>query len=146
MGKNLIYSNALIGTPPQNISIIINSETYASELYPHMCDIAGSSYQKDKSSSFKVDKIIDNSKNISKINETIYFYDNLKKKELMPLYNYSLKYLNIEKPNQDNINEYHENTCINMGLKLSYSYYTDKEYNLIEQLKRKYNDKNIETY
>ena len=145
-GKNIIYSNTLIGTPPQNISIIINSEIYSTELYPYMCDIAGSSYQKDKSSTFKVVKIEDSSKNISKINETIYFYDNLKKKELIPLYNYSFKYLNIEKPNSDNINEYHENTCINIGLKLSWGYYTDKEYNLIEQLKGKYNDKNIETY
>ena len=145
-GKNIIYSNTLIGTPPQNISIIIGSEIYTSELYPYMCDIAGSSYQKDKSSTFKVDKIVDSSKNITKINETIYFYDNLKKKELIPLYNYSFKYLNVEKPNSDNINEYHENTCINMGLSLSYSYYADKEYNLIEQLKQKYNDKNIETY
>ena len=67
-GKNIIYSNTLIGTPPQNISIIINSEIYTSELYPYMCDIAGSSYQKDKSSTFKVVKIEDSSKNISKIN------------------------------------------------------------------------------
>ena len=145
-GNNVIYSNTLIGTPPQNISIIILSQIYATELYPYMCDISGSSYKKDKSTSFKIDKIIDSSKNISKINETIYFYDDLRKKELKPLYNYSLKYLDIEKPNQDNINEYHENTCINMGLKLSYPTYTDKDYNLIEQLKEKYKDKSIETY
>ena len=45
---DLIYSSSLIGTPAQKILMIINSETFGTNLYQNMCDIPGSSYSKKK--------------------------------------------------------------------------------------------------
>ena len=49
-----------------------------------MCDLSGSSYIKDKSSTFYLEKVINShfGNNTLIINETLFFYDNFYLKEL----------------------------------------------------------------
>ena len=146
-GKNIIYTDSLIGSPPQKISYIIESETFETNLYQHMCDILDSSYDKEKSNSFYIEKVINSHgfmKNASRINETLYFYDNLDKKVLKPFKNYKLVYSDNEKKVQGDLYEYHENTCINLGFLLNYVTFSEADYNIIAQLKKTYQQ--IETY
>ena len=140
-GKNILYSNSLIGTPPQKISLILHSENFESDLYQHMCDVEGSNYNKYKSSSFNIQKVINKNgfqNNCSKIDETIYLYDDLNTTQLKPFKNYILIYSDNEQSVQGDLYEYHENTCINLGFLLTFTVYNENAYNLIEQLKEKY--------
>ena len=140
-GDEIIYTNTKIGNPPQNISIIINSHNFGSNLYEHMCDISGSFYDKNKSNSFYIEKELNEKE--KRINETIYFYDNLNLKELKPFTYFKLKYSDNGTFSRQYY-EYKENTCIKMGLKLNYVNFEEIDYNLIRQLKNKYNI--LETY
>ena len=146
-GKNIIYSNSLIGTPPQNISLILHSQNFESDLYQHMCDVPGSKYDKGSSSSFSIQKVINKhnyQNNCSKISETIYLYDDINTKQLKPFEKYILLYSDNEESVQGDLYEYHDNTCLNMGFLLSYTF-GEGDYNLIEQLKKNY-DNILETY
>ena len=135
-GEEIIYSNIKIGNPPQNISIIINSKNFESNLYEHMCDISGSFYDKNKSNSFYIEKELNDKE--KRINETIYFYDNLNLKELKPFKYFKLKYSDNGTYSEQTY-EYQENTCIKMGFKLNYVTFGESDYNLIKQLKNNYN-------
>ena len=146
-GKNIIYSNSLIGTPPKQISMIIQSENFESDLYQNMCDISGSFYKNNESTSFYIEKEIiayKNKNNVSGINETVYFYDSLNLKKLKPFNYFHLLYSNNKKSAQEDIYDYHENTCINIGFLKKHSHIYEDDYNLIYQLKNKF--KIIETY
>ena len=146
-GKNIIYSDSLIGTPPQKVSYIIESEDFETNLYQHMCDVSDSLYDKEKSETFYIEKVINSHgfmKNASRINETLYFYDNLNQKELKPFTNYKLVYSDNEKKVQGDLYEYHDYTCVNIGFLLKYSNYGEDDYNIINQLKKSY--QKIETY
>ena len=44
--NNIIYSNTLIGTPPQNVTIFFHSQNFSSNLYYHMCDFPHSSFER----------------------------------------------------------------------------------------------------
>ena len=141
---NIIYSNISIGTPPQKIIIIINSQNYGINLYQNMCNFTGSSYLKNKSSTFNIDRIINNYSpkyNVSIINETLYFYDNVKLKRQKPFENMKLIYSDNEDKAQK---DFYTNTCINVGLQLDIMYYHEYPINLINQLKKNYQI--IETY
>ena len=140
-GENIIYFTTKIGNPPQNISIIFNSQNFESNLYQHMCDISGSFYDKNKSTTFYIEKVINDKE--KRINETLYFYDDLNFKELKPFKFFKLKYSDNELSQGDSY-EYHENTCIRMGLTLNYVTYGEADYNLINQLKKNYDI--LETY
>lgn len=140
---NIIYSNISIGTPPQKINIILNSQNYGINLYQHNCNFTGSSYLKDKSSTFNIEKIYYNyppKNNVSIINETLYFYDNLNLKNQKP---FNMKI--IYSDNEDNTQkDSYTNTCIYAGLLLDLMYYQEYPTNLINQLKKNYHF--IETY
>ena len=145
--ENIIYSESFIGNPPQKINIILNSQSYGMNLYQHMCDLSGSLYNKNKSSSFSIEKVINSysiMNNASIINETLYFYDNLNLKERKPFEFMKMIYSDNDEKIQKEKYQYHENTCINVGLQLSWTYYYDHPVNLINQLKKNYDI--IETY
>ena len=141
-GKNIIYSETLIGTPPQKISIIINSQNFGTHLFKNMCDLPNSNFERNESSSFKYYSNITylQINNASVINETIYFYDSLKLEKRIPLNFYRIIYSD----NEESIYEYQNNTCIDLGLLLRWDNYQDVPTNLISQLKSKY--KIIETF
>ena len=141
--NDLIYSSSLIGTPAQKILMIINSETFGTNLYQNMCDIPGSSYSKKNSSTFEIVKFLNNysMKNSSIINEALYLYNDLNLKEQN-----LFKYIQIiYSDNEEKINvKAYQSTCINIGLALGSIYYQENPTNLINQLKREI--KVIETY
>jgi len=146
-GKNIIYSETLLGTPPQKVKIIIHSQNFGTHLFKNMCDLPNSDFQRNKSSSFKY---FDNIKtyltmnNTSVINETIYFYNNLKLDKQIPLNYFRIIYSDNEEIDQGDNYEYHNNTCIDLGLPLRWENYLDVPTNLVSQLKTKM--KIIETY
>ena len=142
--SNIIYSNSSIGTPPQNINIIFNSQSYGTNLLQNMCDLKNSFYYKNESSTFNVEKTINfyySMSNVSMINETLYLYDDFNLKEKKPFEGIKIVYADNEEKIQKE--KYHENTCINIGLQLGWTYYEDYPTNLIYQLKK---NKISETY
>ena len=52
--QNILYTNVSIGTPPQKITLIIDSKSYITSLFQHMCDIPISSYNSSKSGTFNI--------------------------------------------------------------------------------------------
>jgi len=111
-----------------------------------MCDLSGSSYIKEKSSTFYLERVINSyypMENASIINETLFFYDNFDLKELKPLKNFKIIYSDNDEKTQEDKYEYHQYTCINVGLSLSWMSYYDVPTNLIRQIKNGYN---FETY
>ena len=145
--ENIIYSETFIGTPPQKIKSVLNSQSYGMNLFQHMCDLSDSLYNRNISSSFYLEKIINSysiMNNASIINETLYFYDNFKLKERKPFKFMKLIYSDNDENIQKEKYQYHENTCINIGLQLSWMNYYDYPVNLVNQLKKDYNI--IETY
>ena len=142
---NIIYSDTLIGTPPQKMNIILNSQSYGINLFQNMCDLPKSFYIKNESSTFNIEKIINSYslfKNATIINEKLYFYDNLHMKEQKPFKYMKIIYSDNEEKNQKG--QHYDNTCINIGLQLGWSSYHDVPTNLIKQLKNNY--KILETY
>ena len=140
----IIYSNSSIGTPPQKIIMILNSENYGVNLFQNMCDFPDSSYIKEQSSSFNIERSINgySKNNVSLINETLYFYDDLKLKKQKFVLNMKFLYSDFVGETQKEL--YHKNTCINFGLDLGWMYYQEYRVNLINQLINKKNI--IETY
>ena len=111
-----------------------------------MCDIPDSLYSKEDSNTFYEFKNIHSyhpMKNASIINETLFFYDNINTKELKPLEYMKIIYSDNDEEVQKDSYEYHNNTCINAGLKVGWMYYEDVQTNLISQLKKGFN---LETY
>jgi hypothetical protein len=144
--KNIIYTNSSIGNPPQKIIMILNSQSVGINLFQHMCDIPDSLYSKEDSNTFYEFKNIHSyhpMKNASIINETLFFYDNINTKELKPLEYMKIIYSDNDEEVQKDSYEYHNNTCINAGLKVGWMYYEDVQTNLISQLKKGFN---LETY
>ena len=142
-GPNIIYSNVSIGTPPQKIIIILHSQNYGINLYQNMCNFTGSSYEKNKSSTFYIKEILNNysKNNDSLINETLYFYDNFNLKKQKPFTGMNIIYSeNEEKSQKDS----YTNTCINVGLQLDLMNHQEYPTNLINQLKKRLQI--IETY
>ena len=137
--KNILYTTTLMGTPPQNITLLLNSQSFGSSIFYHMCDVPISSYEKEKSSSYFLVKYINSystMKNASLINETIYLYSDLTTKELKPYKPFTIVYSQNEKEEQGNSYEYHTNTCMNIGFQLSWINLHERETNLILQLKK----------
>ena len=84
---NLIYSSALIGTPSKNITIFFHSQNFSSNIFYHMCDFVGSSFERKSSSSFNYIKVINKvypMENASLVTEKFYFYEDLDLKKTKP--------------------------------------------------------------
>ena len=146
-GKNIIYSDCSIGTPSQDVTIIINSQNFGTHLFKNMCDLPNSFFENNKSSTFKYYKVINSyypMKNASIINETIYFYDSFKLDKKIPLNYFRIIYSDNDKTVQEENYEYHKYTCLDLGLQLGWMNYQDVPTNLVYQLKRNYEI--IETY
>ena len=142
--QNIIYSDSSIGTPPQKIIIILHSQNYGVNLYQNMCDLPDSFYIKEKSSTFYRERYINgySKSNVSMINETLYFYDDLNLKKQKPIKYMKFLYSDFDEKTEKEL--YHKNTCINIGLELGWMYYQEYPVNLINQLKK--NNDIIETY
>ena len=125
LSENIIYTEGAIGEPAKNISIIINSKSFDSNLYNHRCDIPTSQYERLESKSFKIVQLISGSYNGFYnpliINETIYLYDDLSLKELKPIKEVKLFYSNNDKEEQKELYEYHVGSCINVGLQITFT-------------------------
>ena len=146
-GKNILYSNCSIGTPSQEVTIIIHTKNFGTYLFKNMCDLPNSFFEKSKSSTFKYYENINSiypMKNASIINETILFYDNLKLDKKISLNFFRLIYSDNDENIQGDNYEYHKYTCIDLGLELGWMNYKDVQTNLVNQLKKNY--KIIETY
>ena len=140
--KNIIYSENLIGTPPQNIKIILNSQSFSSSIFNHMCDLPSSSYEKEKSQSYKHEKNIrsySTMSNASLISETLYLYDNLNIDKLKPYNGFTFIYSQNLEEDQGKTYEYHPYTCMNMGFQLGWTFTNDFQANFITQLRKKLN-------
>ena len=139
LNKNILYSTILIGSPPQNISVLLNSQSYGSSIFSHMCDIPFSSYEKEKSSSFQLKKYINSystMKNASLISEEIYLYSDLNLKELKPYKDFYLIFSQNNKEDQGSQYEYHSNTCMNIGFTMGWMNLNERQSNLVLQLKK----------
>ena len=77
-GKNILYTTLSIGTPPQKIINKINSNSYGTTLFQHMCDIPISLYNNNESKTFNRRQSVTYFPMVraSIIDETIYFYNN----------------------------------------------------------------------
>ena len=135
---NAIYSKIKIGTSPQDIAIFFNSENFGSNLFYHMCDFPGSSFERKSSSSFKWGKNYQNvnkMKNASLAYETFYLYDKLDTNEMKPFHPIPFVYSDNDKDIQGESYEYHDYTCMNIGLTLGHYTDAEKDSNFIEHLK-----------
>ena len=142
--NNIIYSNTYIGTPPQNITIFFHSQNFSSNLYYHMCDFPYSSFEKKQSSSFlyleKLSKIYP-MENASLVSEKFYFYSDLNIKNKKQ-YTIPFIYSDNEKEIQKDKYEYHDYTCMSIGLKMNYLVLHEPKSNFITHLKKE----GIQTY
>ena len=134
--KNIIYATAYIGTPAQKINIGINSQTFAIELFQNMCDIPISKYNNSLSSTFNKKQSITYYPMIraSIIDETVYFYNDTKMEKLKPYKLLNLIYSDNKKEDQSYLYEYHNYTCINIGLQMKEKSEIEKNINIINQL------------
>ena len=82
----IIYANASIGTPAQKINMIIDSNSFSSNLFQHMCDIPNSLYNNTKSSTFRIRQSVIYYPMVKAyiIDENIYFYTDIKMTEIKP--------------------------------------------------------------
>ena len=136
--KNLIYSTVKIGTPPQNIAIFFHSQNFGSYLYYHMGDFPDSNFERKESSSFvwkeNLNKVTP-MENASLVTDTFYFYDKLDTNEMKSVELIPFVYSDNDKEIQGKNYEYHNYTCMNIGLKLHYYVDHEKKSNFIEHLK-----------
>ena len=149
-----IFSELLIGNPPQKIGVTFNTKNYELNLFQNMCDIPNSFYNKEISSTYKYIKSINynyyfNSQlNCSIINEIIYLPTDQSQNNKIGIENFNIIYSDNKveefKKNYFNKQEYkyHLNTCINIGFQSSQSVGFGYDMNFVDQIKH-YKKNNI---
>ena len=149
-----IFSELLIGNPPQKIGVTFNTKNYELNLFQNMCDIPNSFYNKEISSTYKYIKSINynyyfNSQlNCSIINEIIYLSTDQSQSNKIGIENFNIIYSDNKveefKKNYFNKQEYkyHLNTCINIGFQSSQSAGFGYDMNFVDQIKH-YKKNNI---
>ena len=122
--------------------MLINSESYITNLFQHMCDVSQSLFNRTQSSSFIIVRPITYYPMVKAaiIDETIYFYNDLKMEDLQPYKLLKLIYSDNNKEDQSYMYEYHNNTCIDVGFKLNHKMEIEKEINLINQLAQNFKE------
>ena len=140
--QNILYTKIKIGSPPQDIIMLINSESYITNLFQHMCDVSESLFNRTESSSFIILRPITYYPMVKAaiVDETIYFYNDLKMEKLQPYKLLKLIYSDNNKEDQSYMYEYHNNTCIDVGFKLNHKMEIEKEINLINQLAQNFKE------
>ena len=150
----IIFSELLIGNPPQKIAVTFNTKNYELNLFQNMCDIPNSFYDKKSSSTFKYIKGINynyyfnNQLNCSIISEKIYLPIDQNQNNKVSIENFNIIYSeNKEEEFRKNYfnnkeYEYHLNTCINIGFQSRESVGFNHELNFIDQIKH-YKENNI---
>ena len=150
--ESKIYSELMIGSPPQKISVFFESNIYEINLFQNLCDIPNSFYNKEKSSSYNYIKNINYMYNryikCSIINETIYLFTDQSQKNKISISGINIVYTenkkgDFRKDNNNIINyEYHPNTCLKIGFlpkeSISYGYFL----NFVQQIKHSNINKN----
>ena len=134
--QNLLYTKVSIGTPPQSIVMMIDSQSHVVNLFQHYCDVSFSLVNYTGSSSLRTIRPITYFPMVkaSIVDETIYLYNNLKMNTLQEYKLFKLIYSDNKPEDQSYLYEYHNNTCINVGLKLKQKSEVEKDINLINQL------------
>ena len=136
--NNVIYSNLLIGTPPQNVTIFFHSQNFSSNLYYHMCDFPHSSFERKKSDSFQfveqLNKIYP-MENASLVRDKFCFYTDLNTQNINQ-YELPFIYSDNEKEIQKDKYEYHDYTCMSVGLRMNFLVLHEPKSNFISQLKK----------
>ena len=140
--QNIIYTNISIGTPSQKITMTIDSNSYITNLFQHYCDIPISLYNSSESNSFKIRQAITYFPMVkaSIISETVYFYNDLQMTELKAYELFKIIYSENKKEDQSYTYQYHNFTCINVGLKLNENRELEKNINLINQLAQNFKE------
>ena len=142
-----IFSELIIGNPPQKIRVIFNTKNYELNLFQNMCDIQNSFYKKELSSTYKYIKSIgynyyfNNQLNCSIISETIYLPIDQHQNNKISIENFNIIYSeNKEEEFKKNYfnkkeYEYHLYTCINIGFQSQQSVGFGYNINFVSQLK-----------
>ena len=140
--KNILYTDIAIGTPPQKIIMTLDSNSYITNLFQHYCDIPISLYNFSESSTFNIRQTITYYPMVkaSIIDETIYFYNDLKMSKLQSYPLFKIIYSDNKKEDQSYAYEYHNYTCINIGLELNQNRELEKNINLINQLAQNFKE------
>ena len=147
-----IYSELMIGSPPQKICASFASNIYELNLFQNNCDFEGSSYNKEASTSYNFlkntyynyNKIL----NCSIINETLYLFTDQAQKNRLIFEGMNIVYSDNKeeefKPNSDGQSqyEYHSNTCLNIGFLSEPSISFGYDLNFVRQLKHYQKNKN----
>ena len=135
--NNIIYSNVLIGTPNQNIVMFFHSQNFSSNMYYHMCDFPGSSFERKDSKTFSYVQALNRvypMENASLVRDKFYFYDDLTIKQTKE-YTIPFIYSDNEKEIQKDHYEKHDYTCMGVGLQMSHLVSHEPKSNFISQLK-----------
>ena len=140
-----IYSELLIGRPPQKIGVLFFSNIYELNLFENMCDISTSFYSKTQSSTYNFIKNIkytyNKVLNCSIINESIYLYTDESQTNQITFEGFNIIYSDNKKEDyKDNIYdnmeyEYHPNTCLNIGFRAMQSISFGYDLNFVNQIK-----------
>ena len=134
--QNILFTKVSLGTPPQSIVMIIDSQSYIVNLFQHYCDIPFSLVNYTGSTSIRTIRPITYFPMVkaSVVDETIYFFNNLNMTDLQEYKLFKLIYSDNKPEDQSYLYEYHNYTCINVGLKSNQKMETEKDINLINQL------------
>ena len=147
-----IYSELLIGTPPQKLAVFYTTNIYELNLFQNICDIKNSFYNKEKSSSYNflkcINYIYNNNLNCSIINESIYLYTDQSQSIKINIEGFNIIFSENKKEEyKKNFNdkteyEYHSNTCMSIGFQSRQSLGLGYDLNFVSQIKH-YKKNNI---
>ena len=100
-----------IGTPPQEIVMIIDSQSYITNLFQHMCDIPLSLVNYTGSSTIRTIRPVTYFPMVkaSIVDDIIYFYNDLNMKKSQAYKNFRLIYSDNKQEDQSYMYEYHNN-------------------------------------
>ena len=147
-----IYSELLIGNPPQKIGVFFTSDIYELNLFQNMCDIPNSFYNQKESLTYKyitnINYVYNNQINCSIINESLHLFTDEAQTKKLNIENFNIIYSENKKEEfKENYFikkkfEYHPNTCLSIGFKPSQSIGFGYDLNFVGQIKH-YKKNNI---
>ena len=145
-----LYTELMIGEPPNKIGVFFVSNIFELTLFQNMCDIPNSFYKKEKSSSYKFIKSINyyfnKVMNCTIINEKLNLYMDKEQKKSINIDNITMVYSDnkeeefnqdpyYKKDYEDRKYEYHPNTCLNIGFQPRQNFNFGGKANFIQQIK-----------
>ena len=140
-----LYSELLIGTPPQNIGVLFSSTHYELNLFQNLCDIPDSYFNENKSSTYKyitnIKYTYNNRLNCSIINESICLFTDEAQKSGINIEGFNIIYSDNKKEDfktnfyDKKEYEYLPNTCLQIGFQARQSISFGYDLNFVDQIK-----------